>query len=75
LINLNFQRLDEDRSGNVVLQAQVSVRFNGSRTPTLRSFCFSVPSPSPDVKGEVRAISVAVDQVADALATMLASGR
>jgi hypothetical protein len=46
LINLNFQRLDEDRSGNVVLQAQASVRLKGSRTPTLRSFRFSMPFPS-----------------------------
>ncbi len=74
-IDLDFQRLDEDRSGNVVLQAQASVSFKGSRTPTLRSFRFSVPSPSPDVKGEVSAISTAVGQLADALAAMLASGR
>jgi len=74
-IDLDFQRLDQDRSGNVVLQAQASVSFKGSRTPALRSFRFSVPSPSPDVKGEVSAISTAVGQLADALATMLASGR
>jgi hypothetical protein len=74
-IDLDFQRLDEDRTGNVVLQAQASVSFKGSRAPALRSFRFSVPSPSPDVKGEVSAISTAVGQLADALATMLASGR
>ena len=74
-IDLDFQRLDQDRSGAVVLQAQASVSFKGSRTPTLRSFRLSVPSPSPDVKGEVSAISTAVGQLADALATMLASGR
>ena len=74
-IDIEFQRLDEDRSGNVVLQAQASVSFKGSRAPTLRSFRFSVPSPSPDVRGEVSAISTAVGQLADALATMLASGR
>jgi uncharacterized lipoprotein YmbA len=73
-VDIEFQRLDEDRSGNVVLQAQASVRFKGTRSPTLRSFRFSVPSPSPDVKGEVSAISVAVGQLADALAALLASG-
>jgi uncharacterized lipoprotein YmbA len=73
-VDIEFQRLDEDRSGNVVLQAQASVSFKGTRSPTLRSFRFSVPSPSPDVKGEVSAISVAVGQLADALAALLASG-
>jgi uncharacterized lipoprotein YmbA len=74
-VDIEFQRLDEDRSGDVVLQAQASVSFKGTRTPNLRSFRFSVPSPSPDVKGEVTAISTAVGQLADALAALLASGR
>jgi uncharacterized lipoprotein YmbA len=74
-IDLDFQRLDGDRSGNVVLQAQASVSFKGVKTPALRSFRFSVPSPTPDVRGEVSAISTAVGQLADALATMLATGR
>jgi uncharacterized protein len=74
-VDIEFQRLDEDRSGNVVLQAQASVSFKGTQTPTLRSFHFSVPSPSPDVKGEVTAISTAVGQLADALAALLVPGR
>jgi uncharacterized protein len=74
-IDLDFHRLDEDRAGNLLLEAQASVSLKGSRAPTLRSFRFSVPAPSPDVKGEVTAISTAVGQLADALATMLASGR
>jgi len=37
-IELNVQRLDEDASGNVVLQAQSSVSFKGRPAPVLRSF-------------------------------------
>jgi uncharacterized protein len=72
-IDVDFHRLDEDKSGNVVLQAQVSVSFKGSKAPVLRSFNFSVPSGTPGVTGQVPAISAAVAQLADGLATMLAT--
>lgn len=74
-VDIEFQRLDEDRSGNVLLQAQVSVSLKGKRAPVVRTVNFSVPVPSPDVKGEVTAISTAVGQLADALAALLASSR
>jgi hypothetical protein len=70
-IELNVQRLDEDASGNVVLQAQASVNFKGRPAPVLRSFRFVVPPPTPDIHGEVTAISGAVGQLADGLASML----
>jgi uncharacterized protein len=73
-IDIDFQRLDEDRGGNVVLLAQVSVSFKGQKSPLLRGFRFTVPVPGPDVTGEVTAISTAVGQLADGLAAMLASG-
>jgi uncharacterized protein len=72
-IDLDFHRLDEDKAGNVILQTQVSVSFKGSKTAVLRSFNFSVPSGAPGVTGEVTAISSAVAQLADGLATMLAT--
>lgn len=72
-IDLDFQRIDEDRGGQVVLQAQVSVSFKGQKAPVLRSFRFEVPPPTPDVTGEVTAISTAVGQLADGLAATLAS--
>jgi len=74
-IDIEFRRLDEDRPGNVVLQAQASVSFKGTRTPNVRTYGFSVPAPSPAVRGEVAAISTAVGQLADALAMMLVTGR
>ena len=70
-IDLDFHRLDEDKSGSVILQAQVSVSLKNSKAPMLRSFNFTVPSTAPGVAGEVPAISTAVGQLADGLAAML----
>jgi len=72
-IALNIQRLDEDATGSVVLQAQAGVTFKGRSAPTLRSFRFVVPHPGPGVSGEVAAISTAVGQLADALASLLST--
>jgi uncharacterized lipoprotein YmbA len=70
-IELNVQRLDEDASGNLVLQAQASVSFKRRPGPVLRSFRFVVSPPAPGIPGEVSAISTAVGQLADGLAPML----
>ena len=74
-IELNVQRLDEDAAGNLVLQAQASVSFKGRSAPALRGFRFVVTPSAPGVPGEVTAISTALGQLADGLASMLASGR
>jgi uncharacterized protein len=71
-IALNVQRLDEDASGNLVLQAQASINFKGRTAPVLRNFRFVAPPPAPGIQGEVSAISTAVGQLADGLASMLA---
>jgi uncharacterized lipoprotein YmbA len=71
-IDLDLQRLDEDAGGNVILQAEASLSFKGRKEPILRSFHFSVPSSEPTSTGEVAAVSVAVGQLADGLAVMLA---
>jgi len=70
-IELNLQRLDEDVSGNLILQAQASVSLKGRAAPVLRSFRFTVTPPVPGVPGEVTAISTAVGQLADGLTAML----
>ncbi len=70
-VEVNIQRLDEDAAGNLILQAQVSVRFTGQTQPTLRSFRFSVPPSAPGVPGEVAAISAALGRLADGVAPML----
>jgi hypothetical protein len=73
-ISLNVQRLDEDASGNLVLEAQASVGFKARGAPALQGFRFTVPPSAPGVPAEVAAISSAVGQLADGLATMVASG-
>ena len=73
-ITLNVQRLDEDASGNLILQAQAGVSFKGRASQNLRSFRFSIPPPSPGTPGEVAAISVAVGRLADGLTSMLVAG-
>jgi uncharacterized lipoprotein YmbA len=70
-VELNLQRLDEDVSGNLILQAQASVSFKSRAAPALRNFRFTVTPPAPGVPGEVTAISTAVGQLADGLASML----
>jgi hypothetical protein len=70
-VELNVQRLDEDASGNVVLQAQASVSFKGRTGPVLRSFRFVVTPPAAGIQGEVTAISTALGQLADGVASML----
>jgi uncharacterized lipoprotein YmbA len=74
-IELNVQRLDEDAAGNLILQAQASVSYKGRGAPILRSFRFVVTPPAPGVPGEVNAISSALGQLADGLASVLAKGR
>jgi uncharacterized lipoprotein YmbA len=73
-IAVNIQRLDEDATGSLVLQSQVSVAFKSRATPTLRAFRFAVPLPTPDVPGEVAAISTAVGRLADGIASVVAAG-
>ena len=73
-IELNMRRLDEDAAGNLILTAQAGVSFKGHNTPTLRSFHFVVQPKAPGVPGEVAAISVAVGQLADGLASVLVAG-
>jgi hypothetical protein len=73
-IELNMQRLDEDASGNLVLQAQASVSFKGRTAPVLRNFRFIVTPPEAGIQGEVNAISTAVGQLADGITSMLVTG-
>nr|WP_246654285.1 PqiC family protein [Azospirillum formosense] len=73
-IEVDVQRLDEDASGTLVLQAQASVTGRKRAEPTLRSFRIAVPPPKPGVAGQVAAISTAVGQLADGLASMLGAG-
>ena len=73
-VELNVTRLDLNASGTLVLQAQAAVT-KGRAAPLTQSFRFEVQPPNALVSGEVAAISAAVGQLADGIATMLASAR
>jgi uncharacterized lipoprotein YmbA len=69
-VELNIQRFDEDRSGALVLLAQVAV---AGRVTVTRNVHFSVPPPSPGTPGLVSAMSTALGQLADAIAELATS--
>lgn len=71
IVGVNVQRLDADKAGSLVLLAQVAVDFNRSRRSAARSFRISKPLASPDVAGLVAAISDAMGELADGIATLL----
>ena len=72
---VNITRFDVDNSGAVVLTAQIGVTFATSRRRDLSSSLrFSVPAPSPDISGQVMAMSTALGELADALAGSLSNG-
>jgi hypothetical protein len=69
-VELNIQRFDEDRSGALVLLAQMAVAGHATAT---RNVHFSVPPPSPGTPGLVSAMSSALGELADAIAELLTS--
>jgi len=72
-VEIELQRLDLDRDGNVLLIAQGSVSFKHQATPDTRRFRISQPPPSATVEGQVAATSTALGQLADGIAGMLAT--
>jgi len=70
-VEINIQRLDEDTTGAVALVAQVAV--SGRRAAT-RNVTLAVRPATTGTGGMVAAMSVAVGQLADAVAGMLAGG-
>jgi uncharacterized protein len=74
IIELNLGRLDQDADGNLVLQAQTGVTFNGRPTPVLKSFRFVVTPQAQSVQSEVAAISAALGQLADGIAGVVVAG-
>ena len=71
-VELNVQRMDEDRSGAVLLLAQVAITRAG-QVVHARDLRFSVPLPGPGTTQMVAAMSTAVGQLADAIAFSLTS--
>jgi uncharacterized lipoprotein YmbA len=73
-IELNVRRLDQDARGSIVLLAQAAVSFKGRPEPVLRSYRFAVAPGGPGVAAGVAAISAAIGQLADGLASVLLGG-
>jgi uncharacterized protein len=74
VVEVNVQRMDADADNVVVLTAQIAVTDPRPRSVTRRrSVRFSVPAAA-DTRAVVAAISVAVGQLADAIAGILSGG-
>jgi uncharacterized lipoprotein YmbA len=70
-VSVNIQRMDLDHSGALVLMAQATVDFNRPRRTAAKTFRITRPTPTPDVAGQVVAVSDALGELADGLAAML----
>lgn len=68
MLGINIQRLDQARSGNIVLTAQVSV---ARRDTAARTITIEVPPNGPGTGALVGAMSAAVGQLADRITTIL----
>lgn len=70
-VGVNIQRLDADRAGSLILAAQVAVEFNRPRRLAARNFTISRPLGAPGTPALVAAISDALGELADGVATLL----
>ena len=70
-VAINIQRLDADKANNLVLVAQVAVDFNRPRRMAARTFTITRPMATPDTPGLVAAISDALGELSDGIASML----
>jgi uncharacterized protein len=74
-VAVNITRFDVDDSGTVMLTAQIGVTFASSRRRDVSSGVrFAVPTRSPDINGQVMAMSTALGELADSLASSLSNG-
>ncbi len=71
-VEVNIQRMDAGATGAVMLMAQIAATFAKPHRPMLtRTVSFSVRPASPDLRGEVSAMSTALGKMADTVAEML----
>jgi uncharacterized lipoprotein YmbA len=70
-VGVNIQRLDADKAGTLILIAQVAAEFNRPRRMAARNYAISKPRPTQDIPGLVAAISDAVGELADGIASLL----
>ncbi len=70
-ISVNIQRMDLDRSGELVLLAQAVAEFPRRHGSEAKTFRITRPVPTATTQDEVAAISAAIGELADGLALML----
>jgi uncharacterized lipoprotein YmbA len=70
-VGIDFQRFDADKAGNVILLAQVAIQFNRPTRTVSRNFSISKPVPTADTPGHVAAMSDALGELSDGIATLL----
>ena len=70
-VGIDLQRFDADRAGAVILLAQVAIQFNRPTRSAARNFSISRPVTTPDTAGHVAAMSDALGELADGIASML----
>jgi len=73
ILAVNIQRLDVDPAGNLELLAQAAVEFNRPKRSAARTFRIAKPVAAATVAGQVAAISDAVAELSDGLASLLQS--
>ena len=71
VLAVNIQRLDLDKAGALQLLAQAAVEFNRPKRSAARTFRITKSPPTPNVAGEVAAISDAMAELTDGLAALL----
>jgi uncharacterized lipoprotein YmbA len=71
VVGVNIQRMDLDASGRLELIAQAAVDFNRPRRSAAQSFHILKSPPTPNVAGQVAAISDAIAELTDGLASLL----
>lgn len=71
-VEVNIDRMDSETPGSLAFSAQAAVTASDSHRPPLtRSIRISIPITSATTAGEVRAMSLGIGEIADAIAEML----
>ena len=73
ILAVNIQRLDVDPAGSLELLAQAAVEFNRPKRSAARTFRIAKTVAAATVAGQVAAISDAVAELSDGLASLLQS--
>ena len=70
-VGVDLQRFDADKAGTVILLAQVAIQFNRPTRSAARNFSMRKAVTTPDTAGHVAAMSDALGELADGIASML----